>query len=198
MGVFFQKNNLHKKRRRDKTPSSPPSPCACYALWQGRGIGSKPANLGDNPQAHAMSGASIDPSEWTELMMTLLCQILGIKKRVVLHEIIMFGISPMTIEFCIARSAPFQRKRLANCNFPRDQWRTCAASSNAASSHTHALAQYDGGARHMQGTVKFLAIFRAAQARYPLAQPPPFTSFNFCFHEIFMKLSSHKKRKKND
>ena len=102
----------------------------------------------------------------------------------------------MTTEFCIARSAPFQRKRLANCNFPRDQWRTCAASSNAASSHTHSLAQYDGGARHMQGTVKFLAIFRAAQAKYPLAQPPPFTSFNFCFHEIFMKLSSPKKKNK--
>ena len=69
----------------------------------------------------------------------------------------MLGISPMTTEMFIARGALFPR-------------------SIATSSHTHALGKYDVGARHMQATVRFLAFFRAAQARYPLAHRPRFTS----------------------
>ena len=83
----------------------------------------------------------------------------------------MFGITSKTTEMFTARGALFRRERLANCNFPSDQKRTCAASSNS----THALAKYDVGAWHMQATVRFLACFRAAQAKYRLAQRPRFT-----------------------
>ena len=63
------------------------------------------------------------------------------------REIIMFGISPMTTEFFIVRGALFRRKRFEICNFPRDQWRTRAASSNTTSSHTHALCHGPFGSR---------------------------------------------------
>ena len=45
-------------------------------------------------------------------------------------ERFVFGISPMTTEFFIARGALFRRERLAICNFPRDQQKTCAAGND--------------------------------------------------------------------
>ena len=56
---------------------------------------------------------------------------------IVFHQIFMFVITPITTEIYIARGALFRKERLAICNFPRDHWRTCAASSNATSK-THA------------------------------------------------------------
>ena len=80
---------------------------------------------------------------------THLSQISRIKKH---NEISLFGISPMTTETFTADGALFRRKRLANCNVPRNQQKRCAATSNATSKQTHDLAKHDDGARHMQAS----------------------------------------------
>ena len=89
----------------------------------------------------------------------------GNQEIIVFHYIIMFGISPMTTELCVARGALFPRERPVICTFSsRSVENVCATSK-----HKHTLAKYHGGARHMPATVRFLAFFRAAQARYRLA-----------------------------
>ena len=97
----------------------------------------------------------------------------------------MFGVAPMTTEMFIARCALFRRERLAIRNFPRDRWRMCAASSNATSKHTRALAP-----RAHASNCQVPCILRAAEAKHPTAHQPHFTSPNLCFHGIFMNISS--------
>ena len=91
------------------------------------------------------------PSECSSTLMTPnLSQIWVNQEKIVVQKIIMLGISPMTTEIFIARGALFRRKRLAICNFPRDQQRTCAASSNATFK-PHALLQNTMAARGAGG-----------------------------------------------
>ena len=87
------------------------------------------------------------------------------------------GITPMTTEIFIARSALFS-KGVSRFAIVLAIGRERAPGHQTRRPNTHALAEYDGGGT-LPATVKFFALFRAAQARYPLAHRPRFTSPKF-------------------